>query len=146
MPALISAIGTGLLTKFLQKQKQVRRSVLSEGSSASKRKDQEEKLDNLTVCLIALAICFLLFLIPFTVSASLRVGDVEECAALRTYTITVSFTMLNSSVNFFISYWLLPSFRNAVKLTCGCLKNRQEETPETRATSGEVLSNSGGQV
>ncbi len=136
LPVLVTAIGTGLLVRFLQKQKNVRKAMLSEGPHTNRRK-HGEPLDNLTVCLVAIAVCFFVFLIPFTVLASMQYTKIKTCTYLRILPSGVLLALLNSSVNFLIYFWLLPPFKKAIRGLCGGQESREQTNPSISTVSIE---------
>ncbi len=124
-PVLGSIIVTSLLVVFVQKKKKLNQSLASQPS------DKTKQMDDLTVCLVAVAFCFFLFVTPFAVISIMFYGRQTGCSFFRAFYIAVSSAILNSSANFFVYYWKLKPFRKAVKK----LFVRNEVSDESTVTS-----------
>ncbi len=98
-------------------KKNIRKTVLaSDNPSDFKRSDTQ--LDNLTVVLVLVAVCFVLCIGPVAIWATITfyVGGVKPCSALDYAGAVVELLVaLNSSVNFLIYHTKIPAFRKAVR-------------------------------
>ncbi len=108
-PVVITCIGTCLLVHFIQKKKQIRKLALAEGPAAYRGK--EKQLDDLTICLIALAATFACLIVPSSMFSLLLYINFTNCSVYKGIMWMVCFIFLNSSLNFVIYYWKLPPFR-----------------------------------
>ncbi len=108
IPALGTIATTGLLVSFLQRRKQT-------NLASNQHGQQAKQMDQLTLCLVIVAFCFLLFVLPYAVICVFFYTDISTCAYYRALYVVVSLTSLNSSVNFGIYFWKLTSFRKAIK-------------------------------
>ncbi len=106
LPAIVTLITTFLLVVFLYKKKKFRKTLDTESHTSKPSVDQ---LDDLTVCLEALAVYFSIFLPPLAVVSALVHTNITDCTYLRGIKHVVSLTLTNSGVNFFIYYWKLSS-------------------------------------
>ena len=114
---VLTAIATGLLVRFLQQGKQAR-SSLHEGQSQQVQ-DQGAELDDLSVCLTSVAVCFLVCVVPYEVLFSLYFLGYVSCEVKKVRIHATVFPLINSSVNFVLYFWKLPPFRKDVgKLWC----------------------------
>ncbi len=104
MPIVVTIVGTSLLVSFLQRQKSVRRTVLSEGRATQQRRERGAAMDDLTHCLIAIAVCFFVTIMPQTILIVIMYTSLYTCAFRKTIFITTAFAQLNSTVNFFIYF------------------------------------------
>ncbi len=106
---VFETIGTTLLlVRFLQSKKQVNIALNQQGQQA-------KHMDQLTICLIGIAVCFLLFVFPYTVTAIFYYGNPTNCSFFKTSYTVFPLTLMNSSVNCGIYFWKLPPFKKAVK-------------------------------
>lgn len=99
---------TGLLVKFLQGRKQANLTLTQQGQQA-------KQMDHLTICLVVIAICFLLFVFPYAVIIIIYYTNPTICSYYWALYAVGTLTMTNSSVNFGIYFWKLASFRRAIK-------------------------------
>lgn len=121
LPVLVTAVGTFLLVIFLPRRKHTRRTILTEG--ASHTTPNGANLDHLTICLVAVAMSFFIFITPVSVTGSIyyifRFYDttftIELCTFYRISGLLFLIALSNSSAVFLIYFWKLPSFREAVK-------------------------------
>ncbi len=117
-PVIFCVIFTGLLVKFISKRKQVRKTVLTPNSAANNGKyDKDTQLDNLTVVLIAVAVCFVMCILPVSLILFVYyIVPLSLCSA-GSYTLVALqlLSILNSSANFLIFFWKIPSFRKSAK-------------------------------
>ncbi len=120
-PVLVTMVTTGLLVRFVRQRKRERRAVLCKTGSGN-----VDVLDNLTTCLIAIATCFLLLVTPHSVYSVLLRANFYPCAVVQFGWVTLTLGVVNSSVNFFIYFWKLVSFRRAVKKTIACRGDEPE--------------------
>ncbi len=136
-PVFITAVVTMFLVKFLIKQKNVRKTVLtSENPNDKRSQEREAQLDNLTVALVGVAVCFLFCVFPSAVYGAVMFSVSYPLCHAFWYTgvILENLTALNSSVNFLIFYMKLPAFRRAVKTFCG-LRRDDALTPSVSVIS-----------
>ncbi len=108
LPVIIICIFTVLLSIFIQRRKQAR-------PQSNNQETQERKMNDLTVCLIVVALCFLIFIVPDAIVSAMFVAGVSNCLFFKALYILTILPPINSSVNFVIYYWKLASFREAVK-------------------------------
>ncbi len=142
LAVIVTCIGTGLLVTFIQKQKKIRRKELSEGEANTQQQQQQgEQLDSLTTCLVTLAATFCLFIIPLSCLSLLIYVNYSSCGLFTAIRWGVCFGLLNSSANFVVYYWKLPSFRKAVQnILRGVSKtfNGHKSVSEVNTVSQEI--------
>lgn len=109
LPVLLLALITVIFISFLLRRKQERIMVLSQTDENSR------KLDNLTLCLVSVAVSFLCLISPHVVYSVMVRVDFMPCVVMQMSYVTIYLSIINSSVNFFIYYFCLPPFRAAVK-------------------------------
>ncbi len=118
LPIIITAVSTALLVKFIQKKKRIRRDMLSVSVTVEQRV-REDQLNDLTICLIALAVAFVVFIAPITLLSILFYANVTNCIFYKAIRWAGCFSLLNSSTNFIIYCWKMPLFRKATaRLVC----------------------------
>ncbi len=127
LPVFLTALATALLVKFVQKRKKIRSTVLSEGPAAPQ--PQASQLDDLTMCLIAVAVAFFILVMPIAIISILDYTKPTSCSYKQAEALVAAYTFLNSSVNFFIYYWKLPAFRKAVQKVLICCREAERENP-----------------
>ncbi len=136
LPVIITLITTFLLVVFLYKRKKFRKTL---DTQSHMTKTSIEQLDDLTVCLVALAVGFSIFLPPLAVVSALVHTNITDCTYLRAIRHVVSLALTNSCTNFFIYYWKLSSFRTAVKeLFCFCSKSKKDKPKPVIFTCDQV--------
>ena len=104
---------TCLLAKFVQERKQLNLTLTQHGQ-------QSKQMDHLTVCLIVVAVCFLLLVFPYAVVSIICYSKPTSCSFFRTLYSTIPMSLMNFCVNFGIYFWKLVSFRQAVKTLFHC--------------------------
>ncbi len=127
LPVVITLVATTMLVMFLQKRNHFRKALDSESDVTGVSSD---KLHDLTICLVALAVCFFLLLPPVAVTSALVHTNISDCAYLRAIRHVVSLAQTNSCINFFIYYWKLSSFRTAVKELFCCHTKQKQKIPK----------------
>ncbi len=130
VPVIITIGSTALLVRFIQKRKR-------SAPSNNQQEQQKRQMDDLTVCLVAVAVCFLVFVFPFSATSITLYTNPTGCLFYNAQYIIVPLTLTNSSMNFFIYYWKLIPFRKAIKnLFCkGSSYEPSVASSETRSTA-----------
>ncbi len=136
LPVIIITVATALLVRFIQKRQKTRQTMFAEAPS-SVNQQQRHELDELTVCLTALAISFLVLVVPFTIWSNVSYTNIFTCSLLKSGFVLLDFNLLNSAVNFFIYYWKLAPFRKAIQKVCHCKKNEDTDAPKSKVYSVE---------
>ncbi len=131
LPVIIITVTTALLVRFIQRRQKTRQTMFAEAPS-SVNQQQRHELDELTVCFTALAICFLLLVVPFGLWSVVSYSMVYACPQVKVWAVLLDFTLLNSAVNFFIYYWKLAPFRKAIQKVCHCTCGMNNATLEAK--------------
>lgn len=137
LPIIVTAVGTTLLVIFLKRKSKVRNKVLSElTTSTTQGEHKGRQMDSLTTCLITVAVFYFILIMPGTILGiydsikvkSLLSGRSGSCKFKIALGVVLLLLLINSSVNFFIYYWKLSSFRKAVrKSICDCFIKRTSD-------------------
>ncbi len=101
------------------------------------QKEDSKSLNDLTICLIAVAGAFLILVIPFAVVSIILYSKPKSCSFFKAQYIIGPLTLTNSSLNFFLYYWKLAPFRRAVKKLFG--KHQISDASSVEATNTRTL-------
>lgn len=137
LPVILTTIATGMLVRFIQKRKQKRR-MLSEVPCQIEAEVQGDKLDDLTFCLLAVAISFFLLVVPFAVLSVLLYTEYKACTLNQARAIIPNFALVNSCINFFIYYWKLLPFRRAINEVFFTKVNREIRQQVYSIETGQI--------
>ncbi len=129
-PIFITCVATGILVHFIQQRKRIRKISLSEGTSTQQAQLREDQLEDLTVCLILLAVSFAIFVFPISFLSFLLYINITNCTIHIAFRWAVPFALLNNSVNFIIYYWKLPLFRKSTNALLRCCGGKELRSPE----------------
>ena len=137
LPLIITTIPTFLLIKFLILTKTTRRGIFINHGEHS-----NIPIDHITKVLVVIAVMYILCLTPGAIYPIVRLFvDTGSCDSVYNYFIIIAdlLAIVNSSLNFFVYYLNIPSFRESLKSTlrkcCGRRNVRDAyavETPSTR--------------
>ncbi len=108
MPTVLLALITVAFARFLATRKQERKIVLKQTG------DKISTFDGLTHCLVSVAVVAICLVTPHLVYSVMVRAEFRPCAVRQMGFITQYLEILNSSVNFFIYYATLGSFRAGV--------------------------------
>ncbi len=113
LPLVITLFFTVFLVRFVVQKKKIRKEVLS-----SRNDLRSHSLDNVTKVLLTIGIAYLICLTPqalvFLLVFKLLTSD--GCDHMAYFGVCAdALALLNSSINFFIYYHFLPSFKTGLK-------------------------------
>ncbi len=130
-PVIITVATTAFLVKFLLQRKNIRETVLNRHNAPHfKNQTKADQLDNLTVVLVLVALCFVLCISPLSVSAVLYWYLQPSLCSTLSYILVLGqlSTAVNSSINFVIYCAKIPAFQNTLKEML-CRKFSAEASP-----------------
>ena len=131
IPLLVVAILTFHLVKFLYESRKLRISVLANGIYYQ-GEQSNVPIDYLTKVLTIIAFVYIICMIPGAIYAIVGIFiDKGSCTSAFSYFVHIadSLAFLNSSLNFFIYYLNIPTFRKCLIniLTKCCIKKKAKD-------------------
>ncbi len=141
-PVLITVIATSLLVRFILQKQKIRKTILTaEQPTQSADLKKNDQLDNLTIVLVAVALCFIICIFPMSVFILLRLYlKPPSCSPFSVVIYIAEILMsLNSSVNFIIYYFKIPAFQKTLKKIL-CRQGQKEPSSEPQTNVSVVES------